>query len=114
MSTPAKTIDQLEATVSAVTYAANTNTSTTGDIAALFVTLRQQLDIHSGLPTDSPLRDSHEPEVAAQEDAALDASNAQIEAENATLPHTKENDAVDKANAKTAKANKATAKANKT
>lgn len=64
MSDVAKTIDQLEATVGSVTYAANTNASTVGDIASLFVTLRSQLGIDSGLPEDSPLRDGSEPETA--------------------------------------------------
>lgn len=65
MGDVAKTIDQLEATVAAVTYAANTNTETQRDIEELFVTLRSQLEIHSGLPTDSPLRSGDEPETQA-------------------------------------------------
>ncbi len=75
MSSIAKAIDQLEATTASVTAAAHTNEETKRDIADLFVTLRSQLDIHSGLPVDSPLRDGSEPEtVTAQE--AIDALEA--------------------------------------
>lgn len=70
MSDAAKTIDQLEATIGALIVQHNVNASTTGDITTLFKTLRSQLDINSGLPTDSPLRSGDEPETRAQAETA--------------------------------------------